>query len=550
MPEPDQRLHDPPAGHDHHEMARQSSTTGLTAFAAIVAGLGFDATIAAIFGAGPTTDALFVAFRLPLGIVVVLVLVGSQALVPVFATWFVRHEEDEALRRVTGVLVSVVVIATAAGVALAALADPLTRVTAPGLPRELAATSAGLLRVLSLAVPLTAAAEVLRAFLNARRSFAAPAAMNVVLNGVAAVIVLSVASTGGVATVAWAYVVGATARLAYASRLASHHGFRCRGGAAWGDPDVGLALALCVRPLLAGALMPLARVGEQVFASFLPSGSISILNYAYRVVMAIGGTVFFRSISLTLVPRLTEAQAHADWARLRRTTLAGIRLLVFAAVPLTVFLLVLGRPLASMVFVRGSFGHADALRLGSVIAVLALGLVGSALQRGLLAPALAALDMRTPLRNTLVGALANLALLPVLVIPLRGSDAALLGVAAANVAAQYVMAVHAQRRLPPNVPIAIGQLWRAFRPVAMPSAIALALMLGLGRALAVDATVDRLDLVLEVGAIGAIGLVAFILVLRRASPADLHLLVAALRSPTAGRDTAAEVGNPSDKVEV
>ena len=101
---------------------------------------------------------------------------------------------------------------------------------------------------------------------------------------------------------------------------------------------------LSIRPSVGAGLNPVARIGEQLMLSFLPVGSISLQTYGYRLISAIGGTVFFRSVVVTVVPRLTTATARGDDDAVRRLAGLAVRLMLAISVPLTVFLAILGRP--------------------------------------------------------------------------------------------------------------------------------------------------------------------------------------------------------------
>jgi len=203
-----------------------------------------------------------------------------------------------------------------------------------------------------------------------------------------------------------------------------------------------------MRPFAAAGLNPVARLGEQLMVSFLPPGSITILNYGYRLISAIGGTIFFRSVVVAIVPRLTEAHLRGDNRETLRITGLGMRIMLALSVPLTVFMAVLAKPAALAVFQRGNFTHASASLLGVVLAVYSISLVGSALQRVLLSPFFAKLDTRTPLRNTIYGVAANLVLLPLLTLPFGwGNPNAIIGIALAYSLAQFVNVAHAGYRL-------------------------------------------------------------------------------------------------------
>lgn len=428
-------------------LIRQSTFTSVAAAASIGSGLLLDVAIAAVFGAGAQTDSFFVAARLPLGLIAIVMVGANQALVPTFTTWLVQRGERETWRLVSLTLTASVLITVLLCAAMAAVALPAIWATAPGLTGQQLRLAASLTRLIVLIVPLVTAAEVLRSLLNARGIVVAPAAMHLALNGTAATFIVLLREHG-VYAIAWGYLAGSLVQLVILSALSHRAGFRFRPSLGFGDPELVSLARLASRPLSAAGLNPLARVGEQLFVSFLPPGSITILNYGYRLISAIGGAVFFRSVMVTLLPRLTTAAALDDSTEVRHLTRLGVRLMLAISVPLTGFVAVLASPAVRALFGRGSFGREETTALGLVFAVYAASLVGSGLQRAFLAPFLARLDTRTPFRNTVYGVVANLVLVPLLLLPAhRHGTLALLAVPAAYSIAQYVNVGHAWSRL-------------------------------------------------------------------------------------------------------
>lgn len=488
----------------------QSAMTSTAAGASILAGLLLDVAIATRFGAGKATDSFFVAARLPLGLVAIVMVGANQALVPRFASWLVVKGRRSSWQLVSAILTT----SFLAGVALVALvavfALPLMRITAPGLSTPQLKLAASTARIMFAIVPLIVAAEVVRALLNSLYSFVAPAAMNVVMNGIAAGLVFTGPRT--IHHVAWAYVIGAAAQLVFVMIVAIRCGFRYYFSVKANDPDVTGAYKLCVRPLGGAALNPLARIGEQQFASFLPSGSITILNYAYRLVSALGGAVFFRSIIVTLVPRLTSAVTRKDDEETFSTVRLGILLMLLVSIPLTFFMAALSRPAALVVFRRGQFDRSAAALLGVTLAFYSLSLVGSALQRALLSLFFSRLDTKMPLRNTFYGVAANMLLLPICMLPFGFHNKnAVIGVAIAYSLAQYVNVAHAWYRLRPLLGRPIkGVGWFSFR-LTVASAISGAVLTAGYEVLNLGMRMSRAELLARTAVVGLAGLVTLCL---------------------------------------
>jgi putative peptidoglycan lipid II flippase len=509
----------PPGRQSDRAIFRQSGLTGVAAAVGIVAGLVLDISIAYRFGARTNTDAFFVAARIPLGLVAVVMAVANQALVPAFRTSLTQRVE-RSTDRLISMIVAVVIIVGAALVLVSWLvAAPLMRVTAPGVSTFEVNLAASMVPVVFAMVPLVAVAEVMRAYLNARYAFVAPALMTVVLNGLAAgmILVLPLLGWKDIHLVAVAFLAGAAAQVVFMCVMAVRHGLRIRPALDLRDEQLRSVGKLSVRPLGAAGLNPVARIGEQLMVSFLPGGSITILNYGYLVVSAVGGTVFFRSVIVALVPRLTDAHNRDGQSEVRRFTGLGVRIMLAISLPLTAFMAVLGEPAAVAVFYRGQFTLQYAQLLGTVLMVYSISLVGSAVQRALLAPFYARLDTRTPLRNALYGVAANLLLLPVLVLPFGlHNRMAIIGVALAYSLAQYVNVGHAWYRLTRTD----GNPARGVVPFALKllvaSAVSAAVMVGASVALnlgEVSRTFDHVQLLIRTPIAGVAGLAALLVVM-------------------------------------
>jgi putative peptidoglycan lipid II flippase len=507
-------------------MLRHSGLAGIAAAVAVVSGVALDAVIAFRFGAGRATDAFFVGARIPLGLQAVILVASNQVLIPRVSSWLhegsrpgARTNEAPGLgptRRRTSLLVTAGAAAgMAAAAVLAAGAWPLVRLTAPGLPPEYAGVAATILQIMAFIIPLEVVGGVFEAFLNARFSFVVPSGIKVVRNVAAAVFVL-VAGVGGAdpRDIAWAYLLGMGLQVLTLFVYASVRGYRFVPVFALRDPDVVATAKLCMRPLAGAAVNPLARIGEQLFVSFLPAGSITLLGYGYRLISAAGGSVFFSSVVVATIPRMTKAIVAGRRAELGRLTRTCVRIMVFVALPLTAVVAVLAAPAITAVFARGKFSAADADLLASIIVVYAASLLGSGMQRGMLAPFFAEMQTRTPLRNTIYGNAANMALIPVFlfVFDRLGVDA-VLAVGASYSLAQYIHVGHAWWSLRARLHIRLRGTVPAMAEAAAGSAALAGVLLLLYKLLDLGGDLSRWQLLVRTGVAGMVGLVPAVAVI-------------------------------------
>src|SRR6266478_5698854 len=106
---------------------------GLATLASRVLGFVRDMVVALVFGAGPVTDAFFVAFRIP-NILRRLLAEGalSTAVIPVFTEYAVNRPREELIRMLRAVL-AVALLALGVATVVGVLAAPwLLAVIAPG----------------------------------------------------------------------------------------------------------------------------------------------------------------------------------------------------------------------------------------------------------------------------------------------------------------------------------------------------------------------------------------------------------------------------------
>ncbi|MFQ5521893.1 MAG: lipid II flippase MurJ, partial [Candidatus Methylomirabilia bacterium] len=169
-----------------HGMVRAMGTVSLATLASRLLGFLRDVVIAHAFGAGLTTDAFFVAFRIP-NLFRRLLAEGalSAALIPVFTEFLTLRSRDEfnrMFRSIAGVFLVALCAVTVLGVLLAPW---LVRLLAPGFTAdaEQAGLASSLTRVMFPYLILVGLATLAMGVLNAHRRFftsaLGPAALNI-----------------------------------------------------------------------------------------------------------------------------------------------------------------------------------------------------------------------------------------------------------------------------------------------------------------------------------------------------------------------------------
>jgi len=124
-------------------------------------------------------------------------------------------------------------------------------------------------------------------------------------------------------------------------------------------------------------------------------GGVSAWTYAYQFFQLPYG-IFTVSVMTAFTPELARLAAEHDWTPFRDRFLFGFRLVALVLLPSTVILVVLARPVVSVLLSYGHFHAADARVTAATMAGLAWGIVGFSVYLYALRGFYALRDTRTP----------------------------------------------------------------------------------------------------------------------------------------------------------
>ncbi|HUF90780.1 MAG TPA: murein biosynthesis integral membrane protein MurJ [Candidatus Limnocylindria bacterium] len=372
----------PAEGGTERQVVRALGSIGAATLASRILGFVRDAVVALAFGAGPVTDAFFVAFRIP-NILRRLLAEGalSTAMIPVFSDYAATRPRDEfvrMLRAVSGTALAALVVTTVLGVILSPW---LLRAIAPGFTSDPAQESLAVLltRVMFPYLLLVGLSALVMGALNAHgRFFAAalgPAVLNVGM--IAGVFVLASRVDPAILALAIGVLVGGVGQLAV--QLPSLRACGLLAPPVWepGHPAVRRVARLLVPAVFGLAAVQVMVLVNTVLASLLPSGSISYLYYADRV-MEFPLGVFGVALASASLPAMSRLAAAGDTAGVAATLGFALRLSVFVSLPATVGLVILSEPIIRVLFERGLFTAADTAATAYALVWYSVGLTGFA----------------------------------------------------------------------------------------------------------------------------------------------------------------------------
>jgi putative peptidoglycan lipid II flippase len=396
-------------------------------------GLVREQVFASQFGAGYAVDSFQVAFRIPN---LLRDLFAEGAMNAAFVPTLTRAEHrggPEAAIRLTNLVINVLLVVTSGLCLVGIAAAPwIVRLMAPGFAEEagkLALTTllTQIMMPFLLFVSLAAAAM---GFLNTRRVFFVPALSPTVLN-------LALIASGFVLApfmprvglepivgMAIGALLGGFGQLAVQIPSMRAQGFRWRPTLSFRDPDV-LRMVALIAPAAVGMAAANVNVFVSTFlASNLAEGSVSWLNYAYRLMQLPIGLfgVAVATVTLAEVARHAAAKNMAD---LKETVSFSLGLVLFLTVPATVALVVMARPIIALLYEHGRFTSLDTIQTARALWGYAIGLAAFSAVR-VMVPAFYSLGLaRIPVTVSITSIGATLVLYLILMGPYQHAGLAL-----------------------------------------------------------------------------------------------------------------------------
>lgn len=362
-----------------------------------VVGLVRQILIAHTFGNGPDYNAFRVALLFP-DVLFTLVAGGAlaSAFVPTFTGCLTRDDRAGAWRLASGVL-NLVLLVLVALAALAELGAPLLvrYVLAPGLtdPVQFAKTVA-LLRILLLTSIIFGASGLLMGILNAHQHFLMPALASTFywLGMIFGLVVL--AKPMGIFGLAWGAVLGAGMHLAI--QLPALRGLSVRywPSLELHNPAVREVVRLMAPRLVGAAAVQVNLVVSTALASYI-AGGVSALDYAWRI-FTMPQVVIAQGIAIAALPTFSALVARGEVDAMRASLAETLRGILFLALPATVGLLLLDRPIVALLFQSGVFDAQSTTLVAWALACYTIGLVSHSVVEIVPRAFYALHDTRTP----------------------------------------------------------------------------------------------------------------------------------------------------------
>lgn len=363
------------AAQSTRQIARSTLIVMLAFAAAKVISLAQTFIIANVFGVGREWDAYVTANSIP-ELIFTLIAGGALAFafIPIFAGFLAQGDDQKAWRTASHVINTLFLVTLAVSV-IAFLVAPwlVANVVAPGFPPEQQAETVGLMRILLVSTLIFSVSGIVMGILQSHNNFLLPALAPILFD--VGVLFGAAFLTGqfGVYGVAIGAVIGAALHLAI--QVPGLLRVKAKWWAELGltDPTMWRVFRLMLPSLGGLAVFSLNFLVMNSIASWMGAGAVSALSWGWRL-MQIPETLIGTAMGTVIFPTLAALSGASNLSGKRDAMAGAIRFILITTIPSSIGLIVLGRPLISLLE-RGAFDASASALVFSTLQFFTLGLV-------------------------------------------------------------------------------------------------------------------------------------------------------------------------------
>ena len=364
---------------------RSAATVSSFTLLSRISGLARDVLVARAFGAGPITDAFWVAFRIP-NLLRRLFAEGAfaQAFVPILGAARNNRSDDEVrtlLDRVALLLTLALMLVTLVGIVAAPWVVSAMASGLRGAARDAEFGAAvWMTRVMFPYILCMSLIAFASGVLNTWRRFAVPAFTPVLLNlsMIAACLWLAPRMDVPVYGLAIGVMAGGGAAgraMGGAGATGPDAALSLRVREAWADATVQRILKQMAPATLGVSVAQISLLINTNIATWLTPGSVTWLSFADRL-MEFPTALLGVALSTVLLPSLSAANARDDHAGYSALLDWGLRLVLLLGLPAAVGMALLSDGLVATLFHYGAFAAQDVAQTRVAVMSYSAGLIG------------------------------------------------------------------------------------------------------------------------------------------------------------------------------
>lgn len=333
---------------------RQSSISLMSVIlVAKLIGMMRDIILAHYFGTTNISDAYLIASSVPTSLFYFIGHSLSTAYIPMYNRVKEKEGEKKAKDFTNNLLTISILISTVIVILLLLFPTVVVKVFAAGFDRETALIASRLIRISAPSIYLMCMVNICGGYLQANKSFLAPAAISLPRNAAIMVSVILAASLG-TDLLGWGLLASYGLEFLFLVPFLNRRGYRYKPVLKIEDAYIRQTLYV-VAPIFLGVCVgQVNKIIDRSMASTVVEGGISALSYASIINYAVEGVVVTGLITV-LFASCSEMVARQEHQQVKEKLLDTVNSMIILIVPACVGAIILAEPIVEIVLCRGEF---------------------------------------------------------------------------------------------------------------------------------------------------------------------------------------------------
>ncbi|MHC1720686.1 MAG: murein biosynthesis integral membrane protein MurJ [Clostridiaceae bacterium] len=369
-----------------------------------------DALIAANFGATSVTDT----YNFALGVVYLLTTVSyglTTTFIPVHSELVIKKGRENNRYFVNNVLSVTSVAVLILSIVMIIFSKTIIDIFAPGFKSDISVYSNSILilRIMLSSLIFISLQSVITGVLQVHKQFFEPAAMAAAANVVYIFYLIFLTKDYGIKGFAVATVIAFLVQLLINLPKYFRLGYSYKPVFNIRDERLRSIFILMAPVIISTSLIQLTMFINRSFATTIFQGAVTVLDFSNKI-NTLAYEVFAIGIAMIIYPTLSELAAKGNMEGYRKALVKGLNTILLIMVPAAFAIAILRMPLITIIFERGAFTHQAALATASALLFFCPAMIAYSVRDILNKAFYSIKDTKTPMLNSFVGIILNIAL--------------------------------------------------------------------------------------------------------------------------------------------
>lgn len=417
---------------------------GLTIFSKIL-GFGRELVLASSYGANAFTDAYLISFNIPNTLFAIIGTAIATTFIPVYYEVERDLGSEESLKFTNNVFNIVLLLSFILAIMGTIFTPQLVKIFAMGFEGEVLQIAISQTKIFIWGVLFIGITNLSMSYLEAHNIFSMRGLIGIPLN-IIVIISIILSLKFGPSIFIYGSLLGIASQAIIQIPYMVKSGYKIKPYINFKDKYIKKVIILTGPVIIGVGTGQINELVDRTLASTLVEGSITALNYANKLNSFILA-LFIVSITTVIYPMLSKMSNKNDKNEFVNVINTSINTVILIIIPIIAGAIVFATPIVKILFQRGMFDNTATSATASALSFYSIGMIGFGIRDVLLRGYYSLQDTRTPMLNSTIGIIVNIAL-NIILVRFLGHSGLALGTSISAIVTAYLLHHNLKKKIP------------------------------------------------------------------------------------------------------